>query len=119
MKRTTQRDWKVSGLNLGSKSNAAGKLTAIAYCGKTAKTTERSKTVTIPSSGTPGSVTTKCHRGEKLAFGGFNSEVTQSDAFILIDGLERASSRLWAANAINEGTGSSAPGDLTAFAYCT
>jgi hypothetical protein len=119
MKRTTQRGWKVSGLNLGSKSGAAGKLTAIAYCAKTAKTTERSKTVTIPSSGTPGSVTAKCHQGEKVAFGGFKADATTSDAFVLIDGLERVSSRLWAANAINEGPGSSAPGDLTAFAYCT
>jgi hypothetical protein len=116
MRRTTQRAWRVSGLNLG---DGDGNLTSVVYCGKAPRTTERSRTVTIPSENTPGSVTAKCHRGEKLAFGGFEADVTEDDEFVLINGLRRTSGRKWKANANNEHTGSSAPGDLTALAYCS
>jgi hypothetical protein len=116
MKRTTQRAWKASGINLGE---ANGTLTSIAYCGKAPRTTERSKTVTIPSESTPGSVTAKCHRGGKLAFGGFEADVNVDNEFVLINGLRRTSSRKWKANANNEHTGSSQPGELTALAYCS
>jgi hypothetical protein len=116
MKRTTQRAWKASGINLG---DADGALTAIAYCGKAPKTSERSRTVTIPSEDTPGSVTAKCHRGEALAFGGFEADVNVENEFVLINGLRRTSGRKWRATANNEHNGPNEPGDLTAFAYCS
>jgi hypothetical protein len=116
MKRTTQRAWKASGINLGE---ANGTLTSIVYCGKAPRTAERSKTVTIPSEHTPGSVNAECHRGEKLAFGGFEADVNVDNEFVLIDGLRRTSPRKWKANANNEHGGSSQPGDLRALAYCS
>jgi hypothetical protein len=119
MRRTSKRSWKVSGLNLGGNTSTAP-LTAVAYCGKAPGATERSKTVSILNHGNRGSATAKCHRGEKLAFGGFKADVTETDEFVLLNGLVRTSKRKWRAQAVNANTDTEdRPGNLTAFAYCS
>jgi hypothetical protein len=90
-------------------------LTAIAYCSEhVPRTTAVEEKVTVESDGR-GRVKAKCENGERLAFGGFKADVTQSRAFILLRGLERTSARAWQVNALN---GNQGAGELTAFAYC-
>jgi hypothetical protein len=64
------------------------------------------------------SVKATCPRGSALRLGGFRQELGTQDPgepFVMINGLERVSSRSWKVSAINLGAGA---GRLTSFAYC-
>jgi hypothetical protein len=88
----------------------------IAYCSKHApRATTAKETVTVEASG-KATLKANCSRDERLAFGGYNADVTNSDAFVSLHGMERTSARAWKVSAVNGD--SQAAGDLTAFAYC-
>lgn len=113
LRRTGKRGWRVGAFNFAG----SAPLTSIAYCSEHAPgTTTVKETVTVEASG-KARVKAKCGNNERLAFGGSSAEVTYSDAFVLLHGLERTSARALQVSARNgNGTGA---GDLTAYAYCT
>jgi hypothetical protein len=113
LRRTSNRAWKASGLNLG---NDVGNLTSVAYCGHVAKTTEHSASKVVPAQQRR-SATATCPKGQKLAFGGFIAPLAYSGEFVQIDRAVRASSRAWTAQAINLSTHSTT-GTLRSLAYC-
>ena len=112
MRRTGKRAWQVGAFNFAGKA----RLTAIAYCSKNAPaTTAAQKTVTLGPSG-KARLEVRCTRDERLKFGGYKADVTNSDAFVILHGLERTSARVLRVSALN--ANSQDPGDLTAYAYC-
>jgi hypothetical protein len=112
MRRTGRRAWQVGAFNF----TGSAKLTAIAYCSKHAPaTTAAQKTVTLGPSGTA-KLEPRCARDERLSFGGYKADVTFSDAFVILHGLERVSGRTLQVSALNNS--SQDAGDLTAYAYC-
>ena len=118
--RPSKRAWKDSATDVFA---PAGDATSIAYCGRAPRLTERKKTIAIPaakpSSNQPASVTAKCPRGTRVAFGGFKADFDPHfgphTGAIWISSLRRGSNRTWTASGINLGNG---VGNLTSVAYC-
>jgi hypothetical protein len=100
------RRWTVEGFD----SSTAGELTALAYCGKVDKAKERSKTQTIAPE-VADTVTARCKRKQRFAYGGFDSGVTNEQ----LTGLERTGRRKWSVTVFND---TPDPIQTTAFAYC-
>jgi hypothetical protein len=112
LRRAGKRRWVVGAFNF----EGSPELTAIAYCSKHApKTSTKSKTVTVPGDGEE-VLRAKCGRNKRLRFGGYSADVTYNDAFVMLHGLARTSSRTWQVSARNDNLTS--PGELTAYAYC-
>ena len=104
------RRWTVKASN----DDDPGQLTALAYCGNVPKPEERSKTASlVPNSRK--TVTARCKRGERLAYGGFDAGLPYSHQLNLTR-LERSGSREWKAGFFND---QDHPIKGTALAYCT
>jgi hypothetical protein len=118
--RPSKRAWKDSATDVFA---PAGDATSIAYCGRAPRLTERTKTISLPaakpSSNQPASVTAKCARGTRVAFGGFKADFDPHfgahTGAIWVSSLRRGSNRTWTASGINLGNGA---GKLTSVAYC-
>jgi hypothetical protein len=117
--RPSKRTWKDSATNVFA---PAGDATSIAYCGRSRKLTERTRTTVVPAakpSTQPKSVTAKCPRGTRVAFGGFKADFDPNfgpnTGAIWISALRRGSNRTWRASGLNLGNDA---GKLTAVAYC-
>lgn len=110
--RAGKRGWRVAALNFG----ADARLTAFAYCSRSApKAKPVSSTLTLPGS-VQGLVHANCPQGSRVAYGGFRADVTPANAFVLLRTLLLRHTRTWEVEAYN--TNNSNPGDLTAIAYC-
>jgi hypothetical protein len=94
----------------------AGKLTAIAYCGREPRLHQKTKAIMV-APGEQTSVTAKCQRGSSVRLGGFRAQAgsMNGEPNVVVDGLERTSASRWQASAINLG---SASGSLESVAYC-
>jgi hypothetical protein len=117
--RPSRRTWKDSATDVFA---PAGDATSVAYCGRAPKLTERTKTVAVPVAQPgdhPTSVTAKCPRGKRVAFGGFKADFDPNfgpnTGAIWISALRRASNRAWKASGINLGND---VGTLTSVVYC-
>ncbi len=111
LRRVGGRGWRVGAFN----STGKAPLTAIAYCSEQApRTTTAKETVAVEPSGRA-RVNARCHRGERLAFGGYSADVG-TEAAVMLHGLERTSARTWRVSA--RSTTETAAGKLTAYAYC-
>jgi hypothetical protein len=90
-------------------------LTSIAYCAKLKGVKARSETVTVPTytgSDELTTVTAKCRRKERLAFGGVEQA---TDGNLILDEARRSGKRGWLVGALNFDV----PAPLTAIAYCS
>lgn len=110
-----KRGWRAGIVNYGTPETTT--LTSVAYCGGLQGVKTRKKAVALPEADTdeaPGTVTAKCHRGERLAFGGFDYDVTEDNNAYLSE-LRKKGKRGWRVGALNfDGTA-----ELTAIAYCS
>jgi hypothetical protein len=115
LKTAGKRGWRAGVVNYGSPDPTT--LTSIAYCAKLKGIKVRKKTVTLPAAEPdepPGTVLAKCHRGERLAFGGFDYAITEDNNAYLSE-LRKTGKRGWTVGALNfDGTA-----ELTAIAYCS
>lgn len=109
--RTTKRVLRVSGYFPGQEPAT---LTGIATCKRKPKSREVSETITLAAD-TQDSVTAKCPRGRRLAFGGFAGELTPLDTYVTPLAAYADSARRWTVVGTND---SNTPGELSAFAYC-
>jgi hypothetical protein len=107
-----KRGWRAGVYNF----KGTAKLTAIAYCSELAPRTTTESTSTILQGDEVDSLTPRCGRHKRVAFGGYKGAVTSGDAFVLLRGLERVSARTFRVSAENQN--SSDAGSLKAFAYC-
>jgi hypothetical protein len=119
LKLASGRGWRAGAVNYDADEEAP--LTSIAYCGRLKGIEARARTVKIPEQGPgerPVTVTAQCHRGERLAFGGFDydqgAQPGQSNDAYLSE-LRRKGKRGWQVGAFN--FAGEAP--LTAIAYCS
>jgi hypothetical protein len=118
--RPSKRAWRDSATDAFP---PAGDATAIAYCGRAPKLTERTKSVAVPaatsSTNRPTSVTARCPKGQRVAFGGFKADFDPNfgpnTGAIWINTLRRTSNRAWKAAGWNFGND---VGNLTSVAYC-
>lgn len=109
--RTSKRVLRVRGYFPGSEPAT---LTGIATCKRKPKSREVSKTITLAPN-TEDSVTAKCPKGRRLAFGTFGGELSGLDAYVSPLAAFAESARRWTVVGTND---SNDPGELTAFAYC-
>lgn len=114
LKRDGKRRWLAGVRNFFDDERT---LTSIAYCAKLKGVKARTETVEVgeqDSGDPPATVEARCHRGERLAFGGFDYEVTKANDAYLSD-LRRVGKRRWLVGVFN--FNDTAP--LTAIAYCS
>jgi hypothetical protein len=109
------RKWTVSA---GNYDESSGTLTAYAFCGDEAglKTKSASITKVVQS---PGTVSAKCEKGQRVISGGFDNPDFGTDFFsdpqVTPYTSMRAGKRKWTVSAFAFGFGG---GTLTAYAYC-
>ncbi len=115
MRRTTKRSWQVRGANL--QGSSSGRLTAIAYCGRSATKEVVAEATVAP--GTKAGVTARCPRGSRVRFGGFSAPFDASDGKpgSVIGKLARGLAREWNLRAIANPSNPNAV-TIRAFAYC-
>lgn len=111
-----KREWRASGINLGSEE---GTLTAQANCRKGKK---KLKTKTTTEEFEPGesrgaTLTASCSGKQRVVSGGFSFESSADPDAILFFGSHRAGKRNWEVDVVIPGS-MSAERDVTAYAYC-
>jgi len=100
-----------------STDEVAGSFDTTAACGNAPALSDEVEAGNV-AAGVQTSIAAKCPRGSSVRLGGFRQEIGPASApggFVMINGLERTSSRTWKVSAINVGEDS---GRLTSFAYC-
>ena len=110
--RPSKRVLRVRGYFPGSQPAT---LTGIATCKRKPKSREVSKTITVAAD-TQDSVTAKCPKGRRIAFGGFSGDLNPTGAYVSPLAAFAESQRRWTVVGTNES--STTPGELSAYAYC-
>jgi hypothetical protein len=104
---------KTTAMNFNN--SATGTLYSYAYCGKRAKPPTVASSDVQVDPNTVGSAVAKCPEGSRSIAGGFGID---DQTFIITLVSKRSGNRGWKVAGFNIGDQSSAPGRLTAYAYC-